>query len=96
MREVRAYLLDHAPEEGSKKEAYQEIIENISISPSKVLVIGDRIPVDLAPAKELGCKTVHVKQGRGVHSQGSEEAVDFAITGLSQLMGVYLKLKTIS
>lgn len=80
-------------EEGSKRGAYQKLIENLSISPSEVLVIGDRIQVDLAPAKELGCTTVHMKQGRGVHSQGSEGVVDFTITDLSQIMGIYLKLR---
>jgi FMN phosphatase YigB (HAD superfamily) len=78
---------------GSKRVAYQELIEDLSISPAEVLVIGDRIPVDLAPAKELGCKTAHIKQGRGVHSRGGEGVVDFTITDPSQIMGVYLKLR---
>ena len=80
-------------EEGSKKQAYKELMKTLAFSPSEVLVIGDRIPVDLSPAKELGCHTVHIKQGRGAQSKGNEGVVDFSITNLPEVIGVYLKLR---
>lgn len=79
-------------EEGSKKKCYQELMEELRLLPSEVIVCGDRIPVDLAPAKELGCVTVHMKRGRGVLSQESGREVDFVITEPSQLQEIFFKI----
>ena len=79
-------------EEGSKKKCYQELMEALSVLPSEVIVCGDRIPIDLAPAKELGCSTVHMKRGRGVLSQKSGDEVDFVITEFSQFQKILYEI----
>ena len=79
-------------EEKNKKKYYEELIQELNLSPSDVIVCGDRIPVDLAPAKQLGCKTIHMKKGRGLHSVGSEREVDFTITHLSQISKVLAEI----
>jgi putative hydrolase of the HAD superfamily len=75
-------------EEKNKKKYYEALIQELNLSPSDVIVCGDRIPIDLLPAKQLGCKTIHMKKGRGLHSVGSEREVDFTITHLSQISKV--------
>ncbi len=48
-------------EERDKKPHYKKIVEELGYAPSDTLVCGDRISLDLVPAKELGCKTVHMR-----------------------------------
>lgn len=72
-------------EEKNKKVCYQAIVEELGAIPTDVLVCGDKIAVDLTPAKELGFKTVHMCFGRGKNSLGLKEDVDYTITRLSQI-----------
>jgi putative hydrolase of the HAD superfamily len=72
-------------EEENKKPHYQKILEELGFSPTQTVVCGDRIGRDLVPAKELGCRTIQMKWGRGAKSQESMDHVDFCITKLSQL-----------
>lgn len=64
---------------------YQALAREMKVAPSEVLVCGDRIEVDLLPAKKLGFTTVHIRQGRGEIEPLSHEAVDFSITKLSEI-----------
>lgn len=69
-------------EEKNKKPRYQAIIEEAGVSPLEVVVCGDRVAIDLIPAKELGCYTVHLARGRGRQmreSALSSGAADHAI-----------------
>ncbi len=52
-------------EEKNKKPSYQAIIEEARLPSQEVVVCGDRVAVDLVPAKELCCHTVHMARGRG-------------------------------
>jgi putative hydrolase of the HAD superfamily len=77
-------------EEKNKKQTYQSLIQEMNISPKEVVVCGDRIPIDLTPAKQLGCMTVHMKKGRGLYPGSIEKMheVDFTITHLSQMQKI--------
>lgn len=75
-------------EEKNKKKSYEALIQELNFSPSDVIVCGDRILTDLLPAKQLGCKTIHMKKGRGLNSIDGEPEVDFTITELSQISKV--------
>jgi putative hydrolase of the HAD superfamily len=66
--------------EGGKKSHYQAIREEFDYHPSEVIVCGDRIAVDLTPAKELGFKTVHMRWGRGLNSVEPKSDVDYTIS----------------
>lgn len=81
-------------EEKNKKQTYQSLIEEMNISPREVVVCGDRIPIDLTPAKQLGCMTVHMKKGRGLYPNSIEHMheVDFTITHLSQMQKILLDI----
>ena len=82
--------------EGSKKFFYQSIGKEIGISPSQVLVCGDRISNDLTPAKELGYKTVQIKWGRGLGNTGLKKHVDYTILHLRELDPIIEQLKIMS
>ncbi|QVL58235.1 MAG: HAD family hydrolase [Simkaniaceae bacterium] len=71
--------------DGNKKKIYQKVSEEMGISPLNALVCGDRISLDLTPAKELGYKTVQLKWGRGLGNTGFKKDVDYTILYLKEL-----------
>lgn len=80
-------------EDGNKKKAYQKVSEETGISPLKALVCGDRIALDLAPAKSLGYNTVQIKWGRGLGNTGLKKDVDYTILHLTELKALLEKIK---
>lgn len=78
-----------------KKQSYQHLLEDLGVAPYNAIVVGDRIKRDLAPAKALGCKTVHMRWGRGLHQKGDKEEVDFSISTLDQLRPILAQLENI-
>ncbi|MBY0528675.1 MAG: HAD family hydrolase [Rhabdochlamydiaceae bacterium] len=83
-------------EERNKKIYYKKIIEDLGYSSSEVAVCGDRIPIDLAPARELGCKTIQIRWGRGLNSTGFKSDVDYVISHLKELKEIISSLMTFS
>ncbi len=85
-------------EEGSKKNSYASLLEELAMQPSGVIVCGDRLEVDLFPAKEIGCTTVHVKRGRGAYAENSAVGflADFTITHLSEIVDIFFELKQVN
>lgn len=75
------------PEDSVKKPFYEAIAREFSVSGAEVWVCGDRVAVDLVPARELGFKTVHMRWGRGRHVP-TEPWVDASISELSELRKV--------
>jgi putative hydrolase of the HAD superfamily len=72
-------------EERNKKPHYQAIANEYAAAPCEVLVCGDRIPIDLTPAKELGFKTIQMRWGRGLVNSGNQSDVDFRISKLTEI-----------
>ena len=79
-----------------KKGFYESIGREIGISPSQVLVCGDRISIDLTPAKELGYKTVQMRWGRGLGNTGLKKDVDYTILHLNELGPIAKQVKNMS
>lgn len=75
----------------SKKTDYQTVLEELNFDPSDAVVCGDRVEIDLTPAKELGLYTVHFKNGRGLFHTTPKESVDLTINALKQLQEVFVK-----
>lgn len=73
-----------------KKIHYQSIVEERGVEREDVIACGDRIAIDLTPAKELGFTTVHVRKGRGKHSTGPKSDVDYSILELQELREILL------
>lgn len=75
-------------EKEDKKSSYQEVLEELNMSPDKTIVCGDRIRRDLTPAKQLGCHTIQMEWGRGLCSVGASSDVDFKIRRLSEIQEI--------
>ncbi len=67
----------------SKRPYYETVLQELR--PSLGLVCGDRISLDLTPAKELGLRTVHILAGRGTQQLQPACDVDFTIEKLDEL-----------
>lgn len=80
-------------EKQDKKKYYEQVIEELSLLPSEVIVCGDRVGLDLAPAKDLGCITVHMKWGRGTCEQELKDKVDFTIASLREILDVIKQIR---
>ncbi len=61
-------------EERNKKNHYTSLMREYGQVPQRTIVIGDRVMIDLQPAKELGCRTVRLLKGRGLQIFKTEEA----------------------
>lgn len=79
-----------------KKSFYESIGREIGISPSQVLVCGDRISLDLSPAKELGYVTVQMRWGRGLGNTGLKKDVDYTILHLNEIKPIAQEVKIMS
>ena len=56
--------------------------------PENAFMIGDRLDNDIIPAKQMGMKTIWIKQGFGKlqHPLSEDEAPDYVISNLSELL----------
>ena len=79
--------------EGSKKQYYEQILGDLKFLPRDVIVCGDRVARDLSPAKGLGCFTIHMRWGRGLHQKKDAQEIDFSIASLDQLKSIILQLE---
>ncbi len=75
------------PSDSIKKSIFQSLAERWKAPPREVVVIGDRIDLDLEPARELGFITVHVRWGRG-QQVATPDWVNHSIAELSELMNI--------
>ena len=76
-----------------KKNVYASIAKKIDISPESVLVCGDRISLDLTPAKELGYITVQMRWGRALGNTGFKRDVDYTILDLREISSIAQSIK---
>ena len=60
-------------------------------TPEQAVMIGDRIDNDIVPAKQMGMKTVWIKQGVGKywHIQGDSETPEYEVNSLSELLPIF-------
>lgn len=75
-----------------KKPSYKEVLEALHVAPAQTIVCGDRVQRDLLPAKELGCRTVQMRWGRGLSLASDSAGVDFVIDRPAQIQEVIAKL----
>lgn len=80
-------------ENDDKKPFYKKIIDALGNKASDTLVCGDKIHVDLLPAKELSCITVHMQYGRGLNvSKDFDACIDYKIKELEELTNIINKI----
>ena len=75
------------PEDSQKRPHYKALLKEFLASPGECVAVGDRVPMDLAPAHELGFRTVHMLWGRGLIWK-KEDWIDYSIHELSELLGI--------
>ena len=90
---VRKYLdlIIASAEEGVSKpdrRIFEIALERSSCKPENAVMIGDRIDNDIVPAKQLGMKTIWVKQGFGSlwNITDESEKADMEIDNLSDVL----------
>lgn len=66
------------------------------MDPADGIVCGDRIAIDLTPAKELGLTTVQMLSGRGVCCVGNKRDVDFSISHLGEIYKILPQVSNIT
>lgn len=80
-------------EDRNKKPHYQAIIGDLGFTPQETVVCGDRVAIDLTPAKELGCRTIHMRWGRGLSMMSPpKNDIDFSVTTFKQVKDVITRL----
>jgi putative hydrolase of the HAD superfamily len=78
-------------ENRSKKNHYEAVAAALKAQPSQSIVCGDKVQVDLLPAKELGMTTVHLRKGRGRWEPSG--AADYQILEFAQIKDVIKKVQ---
>jgi len=69
-----------------KKSLYEKF--KLEYPDQAIWVIGDRVEKDLIPAKQLGFKTVLVRQGRGQYQKFDPMWVDYVIEDVTELLSL--------
>lgn len=67
----------------SKRPYYEQVLQELQHTQG--IVCGDRVFLDLSPAKELKLRTVHIRAGRGLQQMQPACDVDFSIGKLQEL-----------
>ena len=72
------------------KRIFEIALKKAGCKAEKAVMIGDRIDNDIVPAKEMGMKTIWIKQGMGKYWKISNEheKADFVIDSLSELLDI--------
>ena len=93
---IRRYfdVIVSSAEEGVAKPDF--MIFNIALTragcvPEQAVMIGDRVDNDIVPAKQMGMKTVWIKQGVGKYwnIQGDCETPEYEVNSLSELLSIF-------
>ena len=71
-----------------KKISYEEIIRKFPYK--DVIVCGDKVEIDLQPAKQLQLTTVHICLGRGKKSAIHSPYVDYEIKVLKEIIPIIM------
>ena len=75
------------PKDSVKGPIYEGLIREFSLPSEAVWVCGDRVAMDLEPAHRLGCRTVHMRWGRGLQLE-TPKWVSHSICRLGELRGI--------
>jgi len=67
---------------------YKKIINELNFTYQDTYVCGDKVNIDLKPAKKLGCRTIHMKAGRGKNFKKDKD-VDFSISNIEEIKKIF-------
>lgn len=71
---------------------FQMALQKAKCEPNEAVMIGDRLDNDIVPAKELGMKTVWVRQGYAIYQSIDDERKrpDYIVDSIDELIGLKL------
>lgn len=71
---------------------FQMALQNAKCEPNEAVMVGDRLDNDIVPAKELGMKTVWVRQGYAIYQSIDDERKrpDYIVDSIDELIGLKL------
>ena len=74
----------------SKQLEYKRIMKDLGYESLDTFVCGDRVDYDLKPAKKIGCRTIHMKWGRGkkIFKNEDTKVVDYTIYSLEEILKI--------
>ena len=86
-------IIVSSAEEGVAKpdaEIFRRALTRAGCLPHEAVMIGDRIDNDITPAKALGMRTIHVRQGFGAYhaARCDAERADCTANRLSEILGM--------
>lgn len=89
-------LILASAEEGLEKpdlKLFQLALARAGCLPENAVMIGDRLDNDIRPAKQLGLKTIWIRQGFGGmgHPETEEDTPDDRVNSLGELTGLLIK-----
>lgn len=67
---------------------YKKIIKELGFSRENTYIVGDKISTDLLPGQKLGCKTIHMRWGRGRNFK-TDKKIDYSIKTLNELKKIF-------
>ncbi|MDI9633594.1 MAG: HAD family hydrolase [Methanolinea sp.] len=68
---------------------FSHAVRLLSVPPSRVLVVGDSLRRDIAPAKAIGARTAHARYGdRNAHEDGGGVTADVTLSDIRDLLAV--------
>lgn len=94
---LRAYFgsVHILSENGEKEQVFRQIITARKLSPAQVVVVGDRLDQDIAPARKLGCTAVQMRFPGGKYSlvepQTPYEKPNYIVKDFFELMKLAAK-----
>lgn len=74
------------------KRIFEMALELANCKPSNAYMVGDRLDNDIAPAKEIGFKTIRILNGYRIEQvlNGKYQVPDFTINTISELLNIDL------
>jgi len=71
---------------------FQMALQKAKCEPNEAVMVGDRLDNDIVPAKELGIKTVWVRQGYAIYQSIDDERKrpDYIVDSIDELIGLKL------
>jgi putative hydrolase of the HAD superfamily len=91
MLDIREYFdFAFTPEDEGKREALKDALEVLELNPNEILVVGDRIDVEIAFGNDMGMKTVRLLKGkyRNMVPENDGERADFEIRDLNEVLDI--------
>jgi len=88
IRDYFDYIL--LPDVGKKEESFKEALEELSLDPNEILVVGDRIDAEIKIGNDLGMQTCRILRGKykSLEPRFQNEEPDHVINTLRGLYGI--------